>query len=51
MGTKKEVNSGSMGPSKRMSQHVLFLASARGEGRREQLFNPLLSDEFLACSE
>ena len=44
---KKEVNSGSVGLSKRMSQHVLFLGSARGEG--EEFFNALLSDEFLTC--
>lgn len=49
MGTKKEVNSGSVGLTKRMSRHDLFLSSASGEGRREQLFNPLLSDGFLAC--
>lgn len=43
MGTKKEVNSGSVGLSKRMSQHVLFLGSARGRRGREQPFNSLLS--------
>lgn len=45
MGTRKEVNSGSVGLSKGMSRRVFFSGSARREGRRWCVAE-LLPDEF-----
>lgn len=50
MGTRKEVNSGSVGLSKGMSRHVFFSGSARGEGRRWCVAK-LLPDEFWPASD
>lgn len=50
MGTRKEVNSGSVGLSKGMSRRVFFSGSVRGEGRRWRVAK-LLPDGFWPASD